>query len=241
MVGFSAYLLAHPESGRGVVALTNSAFGFPYAVASFAIACLSAEAAGRPVPEVPEPPDPYRIERAGELEGTYADEAGEVGVIADGEACHVEVGGVRAPLVAQDGDVVLVDHPELDRFPIRFLRDGSAVSGAFWGPRALRRAGFESSSAAPPAEWLALPGRYASWNPWMPGFRVFLREGELWLAFTGDASDNDREGRLTALPDGRFRFGEAWSPDRVAFDQVVDGRAQRATFDAAPCYRIFAD
>jgi CubicO group peptidase (beta-lactamase class C family) len=240
MIGFSAYLLADAESGRGVVALTNSAFGFPYAVAAFAIACLAAEAAGESLPEVPDPPDPYRIGGAGELQGTYGDDVGNISIAAEGDLCRIDVDGVRARLVAGDGDVVLVDHPELDRFPIRFLRDGAEVAGAFWGPRVLRPPGVERSSSTPPAEWLTLPGRYVSWNPWVPGFRVFLREGELWLAFTGGASDNEGEGPLAPLPDGRFRFGASWSPDRVAFDQVVDGKAQRATFDAAPYYRTFA-
>ncbi len=241
MIGFSAYLLTHPESERGVVALTNSAYGFPYAVASFAIACLAAEAAAEAMPEVPEPPDPHAIEAAGELAGMYHDDAGEVEVVAEGDGLRIEVDGLRARLVSEDGDVALVDHPELDRFPIRFLRAESAVVGAHWGPRVLRPAGFDRPAPAPPADWLAFPGRYASWNPWSPGFRVFLREGELWLAFTGDASDNEREAPLSTLPDGRFRFGEDWSPDRVAFDLVVDGKAQRATFDAAPYYRTFAD
>jgi CubicO group peptidase (beta-lactamase class C family) len=241
MIGFSAYLLAHPASGRGVVALTNSAFGYPYLVAAFAIACLAAEAAGEPMPEVPDPPDPHRIEGAGELEGIYGDDAGEFRVAAEGDGCRIEVDGIRATLVAGEGDVVLVDHPGLDRFPIRFLRERAQVAGAFWGPRVLRHPGFQRSNAPPPAAWLAIPGRYASWNPWMPGFRVFLREGELWLAFTGDASDNETENRLTALPDGGFRFGEGWSPDRVRFDAEVNGVAQRAVFDAAPFYRTFAE
>jgi CubicO group peptidase (beta-lactamase class C family) len=241
MIGFSAYLLTHPESGRGVVALTNAVTGFPYAAAAFAIGCLAVEAAGEPLPEVPEPPDPHRIEGAAELAGTYGDEAGEIVIVAEGEGCRIEVDGLRAPLVADDGDVVLIDHPELDRFPIRFLREGSTVTRVFWGPRVLWSGGVAGPSAGSPPEWLALAGRYASWNPWSPGFRVLPREDELWLAFTGDASDNEGEGRLTPLPDGRFRFGDAWSPSRVAFDLTVDGKAQRATFDAAPYYRTFAD
>jgi hypothetical protein len=68
---------------------------------------------------------------------------------------------------------------------------------------------------------------------------VFLRRGELWLAPTGEASDVEGERQLHPQPDGSFRVGEAWSPDRVRFDQVVDARAHRAVFDAAPLYRTF--
>jgi len=63
----------------------------------------------------------------------------------------------------------------------------------------------------------------------------------LWLGLTGDASDvGEGERPLTPIGDGDFRVGEDWSPDRVRFDAVVDGRATRAVLDAAPFYRTFA-
>lgn len=241
MVGFSAYLLVDAESGHGVTALTNSAFGRAFALARFALANLVAESAGEPLPEVPDPPDPYRIDGVA-FQGRYSDDAGPVVVSTDGGGTWLEADGVRAALVSSDtDDAFLVDHARLERFPIRFLREDAVVTGAVWGPRWLRheRSTVPNTIEHPP-EWARYAGRYASWNPWVPGFRVFLRRGELWLGFTGDASDADGEQRLSPLPDGSFRFGEDWSPDRVQFDTVVDERAQRAVFDAAPFYRTFA-
>jgi hypothetical protein len=111
--------------------------------------------------------------------------------------------------------------------------------GAHWGPRHLLERSSPSRPVVHPETWLRYPGRYASWNPWAPGFRIFLRGGELWLAFLGEASDVGGEHPLVELEDGTFRVGEPWSPDRVRFDTVIDERAQRAVFDAAPYYRTF--
>jgi hypothetical protein len=69
---------------------------------------------------------------------------------------------------------------------------------------------------------------------------VFVRGDRLWLELLGDASDVEGVRPLEPLEDGWFRVGEPWSPDRVRFDAVVDGRPQQALFDAAPYYRSFA-
>jgi hypothetical protein len=74
----------------------------------------------------------------------------------------------------------------------------------------------------PPA-WEAYLGHYHNYNPWSANFRVVLRKGAL-LAITGDGQERE----LT--PDGnRFRIGDdPDSPERIAFDTVVDGQALRA-------------
>ena len=243
MVGFTAYLLVDVDRGFGVVTLMNSAFGRHVELARFALGCLAAEAAGDAMPEGPEPPDPLRVHDVEAYTGSYVDEESEVEVVVgrDGRP-RLLAGGRAADLVtADEPDAFVVDDPALERFTIRFVREDGAVAGALWGPRRLRRDGQPGSpEPEPPAWWSGCAGRYGSWNPWAPGFRVFVRRGRLWLSFTGDASDADRERSLEPLEDGWFRVGEPWSPDRVRFDAVVDGRAQRAWFDAAPFYRTFA-
>jgi hypothetical protein len=45
---------------------------------------------------------------------------------------------------------------------------------------------------------------------------------------------------LTPLDGDRFRVGEPdWSPERMHFDTVIDGRAQRAVYSGTPYYRAF--
>ena len=240
MVGFTADLLVDPTSGTGVTVLMNSAFGVRREVLGYAFACLEAEAAGAPLPDVPAPADPFRIADAASLAGRYGSSA--VTVVEDGGGLALEAEGRRGALVSTEEDGVFVaDDPELERFPIRFERVRGAVTGAAWGPRWLPREGVAApAEPEPPPAWASVVGRYVSWNPWTPGFRVFVRRGELWLAFTGGATDADGERPLTPLGDGSFRVGEAWSPDRVRFDETVDGRTLRAVFDAAPFHRTFA-
>lgn len=43
------------------------------------------------------------------------------------------------------------------------------------------------------------------------------------------------------LADGVFRLGPTeWSPERLRFDTIVHGRAQRAVLSGTPYYRAFA-
>jgi CubicO group peptidase (beta-lactamase class C family) len=239
MIGFSALLVVNLRSGFGVVVLMNSPLGRRLDLVRFALACLDAEAAGASPPEIRDPPDPYRVDGAAAYEGRYSDGEGEVVVSGSDGGLVLETDGRRALLVPDVPDVFVVDDPILERFPIRFVRENDRMAGAYWGPRWLH----ERSAVPIPFQhedrWSQYPGRYTSWNPWAPGFRVFLRRAELWLAFTGDASDADGEHRLTELAEGWFRFGEEWSPDRVRFDMVIDGKATRAVFNAAPFYRTF--
>jgi hypothetical protein len=45
---------------------------------------------------------------------------------------------------------------------------------------------------------------------------------------------------MTELPDGSFRFGEEWSPERLSFDTEIDGRPQRALLSGGALYRRFS-
>jgi CubicO group peptidase (beta-lactamase class C family) len=239
MIGFSALLLVDPAAGVGAVALMNSVFGDRTDLVRFALDCLAAEAAGLALPEVPEPVDPLRVEGADAYEGRFADDDGAVAVFASGSGLVLETGGRRAPLVPDAPGVFIVDDPLLERYPIRFVREDGGTAGMYWGPRWLAAGAEGSVPHEHPEAWSRYPGRYASWNPWVPSFRVFLRRGELWLALTGDSSDIVGERRLQPSGEAAFRVGEPWSPDRVAFDTVIEGKAQRAVFDAAPYYRTF--
>jgi hypothetical protein len=163
MVGFTANLMVDVVSGVGVTILMNSAFGSPLDLVEFSIACLAAEAAGEPMPEIP--PEPERAP--------------------------------RKPVAPGDGR----------------------------GPRG----------------WEALAGRYRSWNPWAPILHVAERGGRLWASLIGDPLGwGDEERELVPLPDGRYRLGEDWSPDRLRFEAFVNGRAVRAVLDGAPFTRVVA-
>ena len=93
------------------------------------------------------------------------------------------------------------------------------------------------SPDSPPApeleEHAALYGRYRSYNPWLPGFRIEQRESGL----TASCSWGD-DKPLTELGDVEFRVGEEeWSPERLSFDAFVGGKALRANLSGETYYR----
>jgi CubicO group peptidase (beta-lactamase class C family) len=89
-----------------------------------------------------------------------------------------------------------------------------------------------------PPEWDAYPGRYRSHNPWLPTFLVAVSAGALVLG--ADWLNGSERLPLTALDDGLFRVGDSeWSPERLRFDTILDGLAQRATLSGMPYYRAF--
>jgi CubicO group peptidase (beta-lactamase class C family) len=89
-----------------------------------------------------------------------------------------------------------------------------------------------------PPEWAGFTGRFRAHNPWLPTFLVAAREGELVLGT--DWTDGSEHLPLAPLGDGGFRVGETdWTPERLRFDTVIDGRAQRAVFSGTPYYRAF--
>ena len=89
-----------------------------------------------------------------------------------------------------------------------------------------------------PTEWAAYPGRYRSHNPWLPTFVVAASRGGLVLGT--DWLGGSERLWLSAVGDGRFRVGDAeWSPERLGFDRILDGRAHRAVYSGTPYYRAF--
>jgi hypothetical protein len=82
-------------------------------------------------------------------------------------------------------------------------------------------------------------GRYRAHNPWLPTFAVGASGGRLVMGT--DWMNGSARLPLTPMADTAFRVGEeAWSPERLRFDAVVDGRAQRAVLSGTPYYRAHA-
>ncbi|MGN6377652.1 MAG: serine hydrolase domain-containing protein [Gaiellales bacterium] len=83
----------------------------------------------------------------------------------------------------------------------------------------------------------SLIGHYRSHNPWLPNFRVAARDGG--LVFGSDCGYSERYP-LAPLGNGEFRVGEqTWSPERLRFDSIIDGTAQRAFLSGAAYHRTF--
>jgi hypothetical protein len=53
-----------------------------------------------------------------------------------------------------------------------------------------------------------------------------------------DWLDGSEQAPLTPIEPDRFRVGEhVWSPERLRFDAMIDGRAKLAVLSGTPYYR----
>jgi D-alanyl-D-alanine carboxypeptidase len=247
MLGYTTMLIAEPDEGLGCVMLINGQGG-RRATVRFALDAVRAALAGEDPPPVGPAPSATRIPNAGEYAGEYRDGDHVMTVEAEGDGLAVRVGERRAGLEAVDDadDAFLVDDLELDRWPLRFGRDADGtVVEAFHGDAWLVNDRWRGEAPDPaPPEWGAFPGLYRRANPWGPTLRVALRKGRLVAEWNDDLEDVMEE--LVPMTDpadaGWFHVGvEAWKPQWLRFDDVIDGRASRVTMNGGTWYRSFED
>ena len=107
-----------------------------------------------------------------------------------------------------------------------------AFANGFAGARALGEGALAIATGREPELPVdEAPPALGATTSWPTTFPVAASEGTLvlgidWLNARAPAAERPREGR--------FRVGEAeWSPERLGFDQILDGRAQRAAFSDA--------
>jgi D-alanyl-D-alanine carboxypeptidase len=247
MVGFTAMLITEPGDGLAAVMLLNGQ-GDRRATVRYALEAVRAALAGGDLPAVGAAPSIHRVARASDFAGTYRGDARTVRIEAEGDGLVLVHDGGRAPLEVVEGaaDTFLVDDPELDRWPLRFARDGDGdgdgvVVEAFLGRDWVVNERFrgEAPAAHPPA-WQAYPGLYRRANAWTPTLRVGLRKARLVVEWNDDLTETVEE--LVPLDDGSFHVGaEPWTPQWIRFGDVVEGRATRVTMNGGTWYRSFEE
>ncbi len=236
MLGYSSYLIGEPALGVGAVVFVNGP-GSPGRVARFALQALSAAMRGESLPPIPEPRPATSIEQPEQYAGVYRSAAGESLVfVAAGDSLLLVRGTRRDPLERFEEDAFLGPVPDFRLFPIRFGRDSQGVTEVWYGGDWY--AGARHSGSPPPAApraWQAFVGHYRIMQPWEPSFRVVIRRGALiWIGPDG------AEESLTPMAPREFRVGEDGSPERLRFEDVVDGRALKAVYSGMAYYRFFA-
>lgn len=241
MPGYRARLFVDLENGLGVVMLSSnpSATAFTKKLMSLWRAAYlgrSLEAVDLSVP------DPLQVENAAEYEGVY--QCGEkcIQLTAEGSRLVLYANGKQVELEKRGEDAFYAAFPEFDRFLLCFGRQPTNKEGKNMVVEAWYGEDWYTNSryCGPltfhfPEEWRSYPGHYRSHIPWETNnFRILLRKGALWLV----RPEGDEEP-LLPLPDGSFRPGEEPSPERVRFDQYIQGKAHCAILSGTPYYRFF--
>lgn len=237
MVSFSSAMQVDLDAGFGVFASVNASLaGYrPNAVAAYALAVLRAEAEKEPLPPMPELDDPYKVNNAADYVGTYTSPDGrKIVLTAEGTLLKLAYKGEQIPLEILAPDNFYVSHPDFALFPLSFERAGETVAEASHGSDwyAGERYSGPRTFEAPP-DLQAFAGHYRNENPWEGSFRVVLRKGRLWLGGDPLVPLN------VPLDSGLFRLGEEeHEPNRVRFEDVVNGKALRASISGTEYRRI---
>jgi D-alanyl-D-alanine carboxypeptidase len=237
MVGYYALMECDTEAGVGAIMMVNG-HADRRPVVRYALSVLRAWKERRNLPDVPPTADPYVVANAGDIEGRYRNGAREVVLRADGGRLLLAADGVDVTLEPdpETPERFAVPHPALDRFALAVERDEGKIVSLACGPhRFVREGGAASPEGDAPQSWTAITGLYRAYNPWFPAFRVYVRGGQLFL------SGPEGEEPVDELDDGEFRVGGAWSPDRVSFGTVLEGRAHAATYNGQPFWRSFEE
>ena len=227
-------------TGFGAVALTNvgDIAERPCAIVEHALRTLRAAAKGKPLPSLPAAPELARVKNARAYAGTYrtpAHDAAITVITPQPDRLALVVDGVQHPLLPVGNGIFWTDDARFRLSGIRFIPDAKAhranelvAAGRWYATPAYR-----GPTAFPhPAAWNAYTGhyRYPGAHPYDPALRVQLVKGA--LAFEDGTP-------LVPLADGSFRVGaETWGAERMRFDTIADGRAQRALYTGVALYRV---
>ncbi len=90
-----------------------------------------------------------------------------------------------------------------------------------WAAAATRN---QPATAASPHH-AALIGRYRSYSPWCPTFRIVLREGRPWLISPGGVEGPDPDMELVPIGENLFRIGtDPRLPERLRIAATCNGQ-----------------
>ncbi|HZZ67763.1 MAG TPA: serine hydrolase domain-containing protein [Phenylobacterium sp.] len=228
MLAYNSALHVDPQAGVAAFASTNVGL-VPYRprdITAFVCRRLRAHLIGARITEPP-PPAPPRLPDMAPYIGRYVGATGETLTLAASEHGLSMWRGAQAYDFEPEGeDVFISREPAATDRRLVFRRADKAVVRAWaFGEEFVRTNGGGAPvarfSPRMPDDLAALVGFYACDDPWHGDFRVSAQ---------GDRLVVDDVNPLTRLPDGSWRMGEKdWSPERIRFDAVIDGRPTRAT------------
>jgi CubicO group peptidase (beta-lactamase class C family) len=235
MVAFSSAMYADLTDGIAAFASVNAGLrGYrPVAVTNYAIKLLSAASHNQELPPIPAPPPPpTRITNAVDYAGTYngADRS-KLSLIAEGEQLILNHKNRRVVLEQAGRDRFFVKDPDFEMFLLGFGRVDNSVVEAFHGTSWWTNDRYTGPKEfSYPTTWDAFTGGYRSDSPWYGSLRVLIRKGRLLI---------DGEQPLAEVTSGVFRVDGNDNGERIIFDNVVNGKAQRLNLSGIDFYRSF--
>jgi hypothetical protein len=239
MIAFSSALHVDLTSGVAAFASMNAMLQ-PYRpndVVTYALDLMRATDSGKALPPVPAAEQPFVVPNANDYTGTYVGTSGRPWrVFAENNQLYVHphgAGGQAQRLHRLSGDdrftQAVFSYSDDGKYPLQFVRDKNhIVTELFYGPQWMPNERYTGPKQFEyPKEWEAFAGDYRNDDPWQGLARVWLRKGKLWL---GDDA-------IVPMGNGLFRPDEENSPERISFDTMISGKAQRMNFSGVDFYR----
>lgn len=248
MVGHSSFLLVDRTAGLGICVLTNA--NGCYAVGETLARHAHAALVTGIVPEA-------RLDLAfgtdcadydTSMLGRFtSDQSGASGpdaieIFEENRRLFLRAEGVTANIWRSWGSRMITDHPMMERFHLTF--DGADAAQWTFGGRVYAVENGPSSEirTRETHTHAGLVGRYRSYSPWCPTFRIVLREAKLWLISPGGVEGPDPDMELVAIGDGIFRIGaDPRLPERLLIGPLCDGRPVTVYRDSCRYSRMSLD
>ncbi len=231
MIAFCSSFHVDAESGVGCFASTNTNInGYrPRQVTAYACELLRALREGKPAPGAPAIELGDTAAKPDEFTGNYHGATGGFSIRNNNGTLELVDAGAVATLQQKGGDAFLVRNPAYARHLLTFMRKDGKVYGAGHGQRTYGRNGAAPLDPQAPAAIAGFAGRYDNDDPWLGSTQVLARADGLTL---------DGTTPLVPLPDGSYRLGDdPQGCERIRFDAVVDGVAQRMNFSGVDFWR----
>jgi len=229
MIAFSSSIHVDGPAGVGGFASTNVMIGDyrPRAVTAYACMLMRAAREGKPLPAPPAVVAAEVVDNASAFTGRYVSAGGEaIELRPNGDRLSLGFAGGEAVLQRTGPEQFLALHPRFSLHPIDVEREGGRIVRVWWGGTAFAAEPGKLPGATP-ADIRALVGRYDNDSPWLGTFRVVARGDKPWV---------DGAGPLERQADGSYRFPGS-DTERVRFDAMFDGEAQRLNFSGVDFLR----
>ncbi|MCP4358934.1 MAG: beta-lactamase family protein [Chloroflexi bacterium] len=242
MPGYEAFILMDVDNGLGVTLLSTQPSIEIRNLAWTVIDLWRKSYLGQSLDSVDlSLADPAYVEKAADFAGTYHSHHKTLTLSVEDKQLLLHHQSDQVALQKRGTDCFYVNHPDFDRFLLRFGRtetiDDSPgdVVEAFWGADWYVNDSYTGAEEFKyPSEWNAYPGHYRSHIPWQTNFRLILRKGAVWLIWPTEG-----EEPLTSIGKDVFRIGNETSPERLRFSKIVNGQALCANYSGSDYYRFF--